>query len=461
MYLRASIAQRRALLAGLLDTDGTVSPQGTSQFTTVLSGLADDVEELIVSLGYRVSRVQGLAKLDGRVTGPKWTLAFTTNDPVFRLTRKLDLLRERTQHYNPARNLRRYITDIRPVPEVPMRCITVDSPSHLFLAGRAMIPTHNTVVLRGVVLEAAAREIKVWACDPKRVELIGLRGFPNVQVVATTVEEQIVTLLRAWDLMEERYAAITEGASENDFDLLVLVVDEFAEFSRRVSQWWSRIKVRGMPTTCPVMEKFDSLVRLGRTAGVRVVIGIQRPDVRFFGESGESRDNFDSRLSLGRLSADGSRMMWGSSIGTSLPGVRGRAIACTSEDNAREIQAYWVPDPRRMETSAERRMLEHFRQPTVKHPLLQITIPEPTVDSKGVPDVWGSVVDAVMEPAEITYEPYEPASESAADIDDGVPIFRQPPRPGDTTSEHTPDTTSGAATTKTELEPAGPGRATD
>ncbi len=35
-YLRASIAQRRALLAGLLDTDGTVSPQGTTQFTTVL-----------------------------------------------------------------------------------------------------------------------------------------------------------------------------------------------------------------------------------------------------------------------------------------------------------------------------------------------------------------------------------------------------------------------------------------
>ena len=231
-----------------------------------------------------------------------------------------------------------------------MRCITVDSPNHLFLAGRAMIPTHNTVVLRGVVLEAAAREIKVWACDPKRVELIGLRGFPNVQVVATTVEEQIVTLLRAWDLMEERYAAITEGASEDDFDLLVLVVDEFAEFSRRVGQWWSRIKVRGMPAACPVMEKFDSLVRLGRTAGIRVVIGIQRPDVRFFGESGESRDNFDSRLSLGRLSADGSRMMWGSSIGTSLPGVRGRAIACTSEDNAREIQAYWVPDPRRTES---------------------------------------------------------------------------------------------------------------
>ena len=211
----------------------------------------------------------------------------------------------------------------------------------------------------------------------------------------------------------ERYAAITEGASEHDFDLLVLVVDEFAEFSRRVGQWWSRTKVRGMPAACPVMEKFDSLVRLGRTAGIRVVIGIQRPDVRFFGESGESRDNFDSRLSLGRLSADGSRMMWGSSIGTSLPGVRGRAIACTSEDNAWEIQAYWVPDPRRTESEPERTLLEQFRpRRTAKHPPLQITIPEPAVDSKGVPDVWGSVVDAVMEPnAEAEFALYDPPME--------------------------------------------------
>ena len=147
----------------------------------------------------------------------------------------------------------------------------------------------KTNVLRGVAMEVAARQIPVWLCDPKRVELIGLRDWPNVQIVATTVEEQIATILRAWDLMEERYAAIADGASEDDFELIVLVVDEFAEFSRRVSQWWTRVKVRGMPTVCPVMEKFDSLVRLGRTARFRIAIGLQRPDVRFFGESGESR----------------------------------------------------------------------------------------------------------------------------------------------------------------------------
>ena len=91
-------------------------------------------------------------------------------------------------------------------------------------------------------------------------------------------------------------------------------------------------------------------------------------------------------------------MMWGSSIGTSLPGVRGRAIACTSEDNAVEIQTFWVPDPRRVQTDEERLLLEQFRPTETKHPPLEISIPEPMVDSKGVADIWGSVVDATMEP---------------------------------------------------------------
>lgn len=305
---------------------------------------------------------------------------------------------------------------------------------HFLISGKT--GKGKTNVLRGVVMEAAIRDIIVWACDPKRVELIGLRGLPNVQIVATTVEEQVVTVLQAWELMEERYAAITDGASEDEFDLLMLVIDEFAEFSRRVSQWWARIKTRGMPATCPVMEKFDSLVRLGRTAGIRVAIGIQRPDVRFFGESGEARDNFDARLSLGRLSADGSRMMWGSSIGTSLPGVRGRAIACTSDDNAVEIQTYWVPDPRRATTAAERELLEQLcpKRPA-KYPPLHITIPEPAVDSKGVPDVWGSIVDAVMEPngeADLTSyeppaEPDDPTVEGPVPADDQRPTPSRPP----------------------------------
>lgn len=37
------------------------------------------------------------------------------------------------------------IVKVNDTPSVPVRCITVDSPSHLFLAGETLIPTHNSV----------------------------------------------------------------------------------------------------------------------------------------------------------------------------------------------------------------------------------------------------------------------------------------------------------------------------
>src|SRR5581483_3338327 len=44
---------------------------------------------------------------------------------------------------------------IEPVPTVPVRCIAVDAPSHLFLAGRGMVPTHNTSLALGMAAHAA------------------------------------------------------------------------------------------------------------------------------------------------------------------------------------------------------------------------------------------------------------------------------------------------------------------
>ncbi|WP_396229932.1 replicative DNA helicase, partial [Frankia sp. CpI1-P] len=40
----------------------------------------------------------------------------------------------------------RYITDVRPIASVPVRCVEVDSPDHLYLAGETCIPTHNSTL---------------------------------------------------------------------------------------------------------------------------------------------------------------------------------------------------------------------------------------------------------------------------------------------------------------------------
>ena len=33
-----------------------------------------------------------------------------------------------------------------PIPSVPVRCVEVDSLEHLYLAGRSMVPTHNSTM---------------------------------------------------------------------------------------------------------------------------------------------------------------------------------------------------------------------------------------------------------------------------------------------------------------------------
>ena len=43
----------------------------------------------------------------------------------------------------PAARRQRYIISVEPIKSVPVRCITVDSPTHLYLAGRSFVATHN------------------------------------------------------------------------------------------------------------------------------------------------------------------------------------------------------------------------------------------------------------------------------------------------------------------------------
>jgi len=153
-FLRASERQRRDLLAGLLDTDGTVTSTGGVRFTTTNGRLADDVFELIVSLGSRCSVTTKPVVGRSSATSTAYTLNFSTHDEVFRLHRKQIVHKERARHGSDARRRNRIVVSVRAVPSVPVRCIEVGNASHLFLAGRAMIPTHNSTL--GVDIARAA-----------------------------------------------------------------------------------------------------------------------------------------------------------------------------------------------------------------------------------------------------------------------------------------------------------------
>jgi len=145
-YLRGSERQRRALLAGLLDTDGTVTGGGAVQFCVTDHRLASDVAELIVSLGYRcqISTKRVYGRRESSCVA--YTLTFSTDATVFGLERKVLAHKERRATGGTARSGSRFIVDVRPVISTPVRCVQVDNSSHMYLASRAMIPTHNSTL---------------------------------------------------------------------------------------------------------------------------------------------------------------------------------------------------------------------------------------------------------------------------------------------------------------------------
>ncbi|WP_312885463.1 replicative DNA helicase [Streptomyces physcomitrii] len=145
-YLRGSLAQRRELLRGLLETRSTVARAGSVKFTAAEKTLAEDFRELVTSLGHRC---RFTAEAGGGTQGasPTYSVTFTPRDEDLapRREEQGEDTGERLRR-GKAKPARRYLTEVREIESVPVRCVQVDNPEHLYLATRAMVPTHNSTL---------------------------------------------------------------------------------------------------------------------------------------------------------------------------------------------------------------------------------------------------------------------------------------------------------------------------
>ncbi len=163
-WLRGSQDQRRDLLAGLLDSRGVVTPRGCVRLTDLPPPLADDVSDLVVGLGLQ-SAVTVAA--DGT-----HSLVLCADHDVFRVESKRLALKvahvaRRGAHDGihgmdgidgiDDQDACRVVVDIRRVTSVPVRCVEVDNSAHLYLAGRSMVPTHNSTLGLDIARSAAIK----------------------------------------------------------------------------------------------------------------------------------------------------------------------------------------------------------------------------------------------------------------------------------------------------------------
>lgn len=176
-YLRACISSRRSLLRGIIDAGGHVDRRGKAELLIKNETLAEDFSELLSSLGIRFSVEEKTVSPNGKERGQYHR---------FRFKFKSDT----TLEFRTIRSIER-------VASVPTQCVMVDSPSHMYLAGRRMVPTHNSSLS-----EAAA----VWAMLYGHREFVCLVGA--TETAALEMLESIRTEIESNELLDADFPEV-------------------------------------------------------------------------------------------------------------------------------------------------------------------------------------------------------------------------------------------------------------
>lgn len=161
-YLRASVEQRLELLRGLIDTDGSINSNGRVSFYNTDENLLAQVKELIVSLGFKISFRKREAQVSRLKNGHTINstgcseISFLSYSDV-RVANYPRKFKNQKPTGRVSETKRRFIVSVTEVEPVPVQCLTVDHPDHLFLCSESMITTHNTEVQLRKALAFTAR----------------------------------------------------------------------------------------------------------------------------------------------------------------------------------------------------------------------------------------------------------------------------------------------------------------
>lgn len=153
IFKEAGTEQKIELIAGLVDSDGYVSSNGSLSISTVSETLANDIQEVVRSIG-GIAKIRKSSnrtyKYQGIITPCKDSYDITIRYPqpnkLSRLTRKKELLPDETYQYA---NLKLGLDKIEFSRIAEAKCIMIDHPDHLYITDNYVV-THNTAIAEGL-----------------------------------------------------------------------------------------------------------------------------------------------------------------------------------------------------------------------------------------------------------------------------------------------------------------------
>ena len=285
----------------------------------------------------------------------------------------------------------------------------------------------KSVLQRNIVFHCIQHSDK-WqflGIDPKRVELSAYAKYDNAVLgIATNLEDGVEVMRFANEQMMDRYEAMEEMGVSNFLDMpdpppaLMVMIDEayifMATTGGKTDVQKEQDELHGEATVL-----VGDVARLGRAAGVHLVVATQRPDAKVI--YGEIKANLPVRYMAGRSGSTPSLMVLETDTGTRVPGnIKGRGVISTNGDEE-FIQGYFAPSSwidewlNSHDTDSEDSQLSKQMPDSLKSSLV-------TSDSQVLPDKKNRKKGKVEEPTESDFgqdtgqeEPAEDLSEAHED----------------------------------------------
>jgi replicative DNA helicase len=205
LYKSANRAARLALLQGLLDADGWVEKLGMVRFATSSEQLADDVIDLVRSLGGWATKNSKSVHYTYKGQRKQGQLAFIVNiaHPEPRTLFTLPEKRARAAAVRKRRKMPTFVS-IEPIRQVEARCIAVTHPTQLYITDDYVV-THNTALALNMALYAAknGNTLGVFSLEMSAEQLVSRLLCSEARVDAHR--------LRTGYLNREEWARLADG----------------------------------------------------------------------------------------------------------------------------------------------------------------------------------------------------------------------------------------------------------
>lgn len=187
--------------------------------------------------------------------------------------------------------------------------------------------------------------------DVKRVELTPFKKYSQtVMGIGTNLEDGTEIVRYVKTIMEKRYEKMEELGINNFKDMplgpngkrndyaIMLMIDEAYMFLAPTGVKSDEGKAADA-LHAEASGMLGEIARLGRAAGIHLVMATQRPDAKVI--YGELKLNLPVRIAAGRLDSTASAMTLDSAAATFLPAIRGRGIVSVYGE-AQQFQGYFA-----------------------------------------------------------------------------------------------------------------------